>query len=147
VPLARRLSLPTRLGDSAATIAADWQQWTTAATFSLNTALGLSGNANGGTINSSSWFNIVNVNSGLCVDAANRATANGTFVQQWACGAQQFNQEWQPDPALELRWRRQPAVDARVGRQWPVQARRCWQRPLPRRTGRLDREWRAPADL
>jgi hypothetical protein len=29
------------------------------------------------------------------VDAANRATANGTFVQQWACGAQQFNQEWQ----------------------------------------------------
>jgi endoglucanase len=81
--------------DSAATIAADWQQWTTAATFSLNTALGLSGNANGGTINTSSWFNIVNVNSGSCVDAANRATANGTFVQQWACGAQQFNQEWQ----------------------------------------------------
>jgi endoglucanase len=81
--------------DSAATIAADWQQWTTAATFSLNTALGLSGNANGGTINTSSWFNIINANSGLCVDAANRAAANGTFVQQWACGAQQFNQEWQ----------------------------------------------------
>jgi len=81
--------------DSAAAIAADWQQWTTAATFSLNTALGLSGNANGGTINTSSWFNIVNANSGLCVDAANQAAANGTFVQQWACGAQQFNQEWQ----------------------------------------------------
>jgi endoglucanase len=81
--------------DSAATIAADWQQWTTAATFSLNTALGLSGNANGGTINTSAWYNIVNANSGSCVDAANQATANGTFVQQWACGPQQFNQEWQ----------------------------------------------------
>jgi endoglucanase len=81
--------------DSAATIAADWQQWTTAATFSLNTSLGLSGNANGGTIDTRSWFNIINANGGLCVDAANRATANGTFVQQWACGSQQFNQEWQ----------------------------------------------------
>jgi aryl-phospho-beta-D-glucosidase BglC (GH1 family) len=81
--------------DSAAAIAADWQQWTTAATFSLNTALGLSGNANGGTINTSSWFNIIDANSGLCVDAANSATADGTFVQQWACGAQQLNQEWQ----------------------------------------------------
>jgi aryl-phospho-beta-D-glucosidase BglC (GH1 family) len=86
---------PNISADSAAAIAADWQQWTTAATFSLNTALGLSGNANGGTINTSSWFNIINANSGLCVDAANSATANGTFVQQWACGAQQFNQEWQ----------------------------------------------------
>ena len=81
--------------DSAATIAADWQQWTTPATFSLNTSLGLSGNANGGTIDTSAWFNIINANSGSCVDAANDGTANGTFVQQWACGAQQFNQEWQ----------------------------------------------------
>jgi aryl-phospho-beta-D-glucosidase BglC (GH1 family) len=81
--------------DSAATIAADWQQWTTPATFSLNTSLGLSGNANGGTVNTGAWYNLVNVNSGSCVDAANRATANGTLVQQWACGAQQTNQEWQ----------------------------------------------------
>src|ERR1700733_142996 len=78
--------------DSAATIAADWQQWTTPATFSLNTSLGLSGNANGGTVNTGAWYNLVNVNSGSCVDAANRATANGTLVQQWACGAQQANQ-------------------------------------------------------
>src|ERR1700733_8564861 len=41
------------------------------------------------------WYNLVNVNSGSCVDAANKATANGTLVQQWACGAQQPNQEWQ----------------------------------------------------
>ena len=83
--------------DSAATIAADWQQWTTPATFSLNTALGLRGNQNGGStsISTSAWYNIVNTNSGSCVDAANRATANGTAVQQWACGAQQINQEWQ----------------------------------------------------
>jgi endoglucanase len=81
--------------DSAATIAADWQQWTTPATFSLNTSLGLSGNANGGTVNTGAWYNLVNVNSGSCVDAANQATANGTLVQQWACGAQQPNQEWQ----------------------------------------------------
>jgi endoglucanase len=81
--------------DSAATIAADWQQWTTSATFSLNTSLGLSGNANGGTVNTGAWYNLVNVNSGSCVDSANQATANGTLVQQWACGAQQANQEWQ----------------------------------------------------
>jgi aryl-phospho-beta-D-glucosidase BglC (GH1 family) len=83
--------------DSAATIAADWQQWTTPATFSLNTALGLHGNQNGGstTINTSAWYNVVNTNSGACVDAANQATANGTAVQQWACSPQQVNQEWQ----------------------------------------------------
>jgi endoglucanase len=83
--------------DSAATIAADWQQWTTPATFSLNTALGLHGSQNGGatSINTAAWYNVVNTNSGSCVDAANRATANGTAVQQWACGAQQTNQEWQ----------------------------------------------------
>ena len=83
--------------DSAATIAADWQQWTTPATFSLNTSLGLRGTQNGGstTINTGTWYNVVNVNSGSCVDAANQASANGTVVQQWACGAQQTNQEWQ----------------------------------------------------
>jgi len=83
--------------DSAATIAADWQQWTTPATFSLNTALGLHGNQNGGstTINTSAWYNVVNTNSGACVDVANQATANGTAIQQWACGPQQVNQEWQ----------------------------------------------------
>jgi aryl-phospho-beta-D-glucosidase BglC (GH1 family) len=88
---------PNISSDSAATIAADWQQWTTPATFSLNTALGLRGTQNGGStsINPGVWYNVVNTNSGSCVDAANRATANGTAVQQWACGAQQTNQEWQ----------------------------------------------------
>lgn len=83
--------------DSAATIAADWQQWATPATFSLNTALGLRGTQNGGstTISTTAWYNVVNTNSGSCLDAADRATANGTAVQQWTCGAQQINQEWQ----------------------------------------------------
>jgi len=83
--------------DSAATIAADWQQWTTPATFSLNTSLGLRGTQNGGStsINTGTWYNVVNVNSGSCVDAASQAAANGTVVQQWACGVQQTNQEWQ----------------------------------------------------
>ena len=87
---------PNISSDSAATIAADWQQWTTPATFSLNTALGLHGTQNGGatSISTSAWYNVVNTNSGSCVDAANRATANGTAAQQWACGAQQTNQEW-----------------------------------------------------
>jgi endoglucanase len=83
--------------DSAATIAADWQQWTTPATFAQNTSLGLHGTSNSGstTINTSSWYNIVNQNSGSCVDATNQGTTNGTTVQQWACGNQQHNQEWQ----------------------------------------------------
>lgn len=81
--------------DSAATIAADWQQWTTQNAFAQNTELGLSGNANGASIGAGSWFNIVNSNSGSCVDAAGWGTTNGTTVQQWACGNQQYNQEWQ----------------------------------------------------
>ena len=83
--------------DSAATIAADWQQWTTPATFVQNTSLGLHGTSNTGTtpISTTSWYNIVNQNSGSCVDATGSGTANGTTVQQWACGNQQHNQEWQ----------------------------------------------------
>jgi hypothetical protein len=46
-------------------------------------------------ISTSTWFNIVNQNSGSCVDAAGWGTSNGTFVQQWTCGGQQANQEWQ----------------------------------------------------
>jgi endoglucanase len=81
--------------DSAATIAADWQQWTTTNAFTLNTDLGLSGNVNSASVSTSSWFNVVNSNSGSCVDAQNWGTSNGTVVQQWACGNQQSNQEWQ----------------------------------------------------
>src|SRR5258706_7201198 len=46
---------------------------------------------NGGGINSSAWYNVINQNSGACVDATGFGTANGTAVQQWACGNGQIN--------------------------------------------------------
>jgi hypothetical protein len=44
------------------------------------------------------WYNVINKASGLCVDAAGWETTNGTTVQQWTCGNQQHNQEWQFEP-------------------------------------------------
>src|SRR5713101_7307569 len=49
-------------------------------------------------IDPNAWYNVVNENSGSCVDARKFGTANGTAVQQWACGSQQVNQEWQFQP-------------------------------------------------
>lgn len=48
----------------------------------------------GGGINSSAWYEVINQNSGSCVDDTNSGTANGTAVQQWACGTS-LNQQWQ----------------------------------------------------
>jgi len=50
------------------------------------------------TISSSNWYSVTNKNSGSCVDDTNHGTTNGTFVQQWACGGGQTNQEWQFTP-------------------------------------------------
>ena len=47
------------------------------------------------TISSSAWYNVVNQHSSDCVDTLNWGTTDGTAVQQWACGTQQANQEWQ----------------------------------------------------
>ena len=52
----------------------------------------------GGGISSSTWYEVVNTNSGACVDDTNGSTANGTAVQQWACSAGSTNQEWQFQP-------------------------------------------------
>jgi glucosylceramidase len=52
----------------------------------------------GGGISSSTWYQVVNTNSGDCVDDTNGSTANGTAVQQWACSAGSTNQEWQFQP-------------------------------------------------
>src|SRR4051794_4763440 len=44
-------------------------------------------------ISETTWYKVVNKNSSKCVDLANNGTANGTAVQQWACGTgnnQQF---------------------------------------------------------
>ncbi len=54
--------------------------------------------SSGGGINPATWYQVVNVNSGKCVDATNGGTANGTPVQQWACSAGNTNQEWQFQP-------------------------------------------------
>jgi hypothetical protein len=93
---------PNISSDSAATIQSDWKQWTTTNAFALNTSLGISGGVNGGGggngISTSSWYNIVNQNSSQCADAAGWGTANGTALQQYTCGSQQHNQEWQFTP-------------------------------------------------
>lgn len=62
------------------------------------------GNGGGGppppppAIDPAAWYTVVNQNSNSCVDANGFGTTNGTIVQQWACGNQQINQEWQFHP-------------------------------------------------
>jgi len=61
-----------------------------------NTPVPPTATATSGGISTTAWYNVINQNSGSCVDAAGSGTSNGTVVQQWACGASpQFNQEWQ----------------------------------------------------
>ncbi len=48
-----------------------------------------------GSINPGAWYQVINQNSGSCVDNISWSTANGAAVQQWGCGNDQFNQEWQ----------------------------------------------------
>jgi hypothetical protein len=53
----------------------------------------------GTTLQTGTPYNIVNENSGSCVDDTGSGTANGTTVQQWACGSGTDstapNQEWE----------------------------------------------------
>lgn len=46
------------------------------------------------------WYNVVNVNSGSCVDDAEYGTKNGAKIQQWACNGTdaQLNQMWKFKP-------------------------------------------------
>jgi glucosylceramidase len=55
---------------------------------------GNGGGGNGG-IDPTRWYQVINQNSGKCVDAMNRGAADGTVVQQWSCGSAQSNQQWQ----------------------------------------------------
>ncbi len=50
------------------------------------------------TISTAGWYNILNTNSGLCVDALNWGSLDGTVVDQYTCGGAQTNQEWQFQP-------------------------------------------------
>jgi glucosylceramidase len=52
----------------------------------------------GSGISSSTWYEVVNTNSGDCVDDTNGSISNGAAVQQWACSAGSTNQEWQFQP-------------------------------------------------
>jgi glucosylceramidase len=52
----------------------------------------------GGGISPSTWYQVVNTNSGDCVDDANGSAANGAAVQQWSCGSGNTSQEWQFQP-------------------------------------------------
>ena len=88
---------PDLTKDSSTTIASDWKQWATSKSFALNTSLGIDGGGvnGGGGISTSTWYNVVNQGSAACADATGWGTANGTLLQQWACGNQAANQEWQ----------------------------------------------------
>jgi endoglucanase len=90
---------PNISGDSSTTIQNDWGQWATTVSFAFNNTLGITGGVNGGGggggINSNAWYEVINKTSGFCLDAAGWGTSNGTKLQQWACGSQQSNQEWQ----------------------------------------------------
>jgi len=45
------------------------------------------------------WYNVVNVNSGSCLDDAGFSNQNGATLQQWACNnGGQANQRWQFRP-------------------------------------------------
>src|SRR5438045_3588789 len=46
-------------------------------------------------ISTTTWYKIVNQNSGKCIDDANWGTTNGSIVQQYGCGGTQTNQQWQ----------------------------------------------------
>ncbi len=50
------------------------------------------------TVDPTRWYNVINQTSGLCVDDAAFGVSNGSIVDQWGCGAGQFNQEWQFHP-------------------------------------------------
>ena len=53
--------------------------------------------AQSGVISPSTWYNVVNSNSGSCMDDSAWGTTNGTPVIQWNCNQQQ-NQQWQFQP-------------------------------------------------
>ena len=49
-------------------------------------------------IDPNAWYNVINVNSGLCVEDLDFGTVKGSTVDQWTCGNGQANQQWQFTP-------------------------------------------------
>jgi glucosylceramidase len=66
-----------------------------------NTATVTTLSSSGGGISSTTRYQVVNTNSGDCVDDTNGSTSNGTAVQQWACASGNTNQEWQFQPTSD----------------------------------------------
>jgi Beta-1,3-glucanase/Ricin-type beta-trefoil lectin domain-like len=56
-----------------------------------------SGSTPTGPVSTTAWYELVNSNSGQCVDASGAGTTNGTPILQWPC-AGQSNQQWQFTP-------------------------------------------------
>ena len=57
---------------------------------------------NNGTIDTSRYYQVVNVNSGKCLDDADFGTSNGSALQQWACSSPaSANQSWQFRPTSD----------------------------------------------
>ncbi|MEY9490665.1 glucosylceramidase [Streptomyces calvus] len=69
-----------------------------------------------GPIDPAAWYRVVNAGSGACLDAADWGTANGTALQQWACGTG-ANQYWQFRPTGDGHHQ---VVNRHNGRVWDV---------------------------
>ena len=56
----------------------------------------------GGPVDTSSYYQVVNVNSGKCLDDADFGATNGSALQQWACSSPKTdNQLWQFRPTSD----------------------------------------------
>ncbi len=54
-----------------------------------------SGSSGAPSIDPNGWYNVINVNSGLCVEDLDFGIVKGSTVDQWGCGDGQANQQWQ----------------------------------------------------
>lgn len=58
-----------------------------------------SGGGGGGVIDPAAWYQVINQNSGKCLDDADFGTSNGAALQQWTCSSPvAANQSWQFRP-------------------------------------------------
>ena len=48
-----------------------------------------------GSISTTSWYQVINKTSGMCLTDTNSSTANGTSLTQSPCVSGQYNQQWQ----------------------------------------------------
>jgi len=65
-----------------------------------------------------SWYQVASSASGKCLDAADWGTADGTGLQQWACGdAAQANQRWRFTPTSDGFYQ---VTNQHAGKAWDV---------------------------